>query len=86
MRPRSSGTFVWAGDVYESDKIPVLIRHVLEADITENTGIVDEDIDATESLDGSIDDLLAELDRVVVGYGLSAGSLDLVNNDICGLY
>jgi hypothetical protein len=37
------------------DQIPVLIRHVLKADITKNASIVDEDIDAAERVDSSLD-------------------------------
>ncbi len=67
------------------DEIPVGILHVLEADIPEDAGIIDQHIDATEVLDGRVDNLVAEFDRVVVGYGLAASSTDLVDDDISGL-
>jgi hypothetical protein len=67
------------------DQVPVLILDVLEADISQDTGVVDEDIDSAEGIDGSLDDALAVLDRVVVGDGLSAGGLDLVDDDIGSL-
>lgn len=67
------------------DQVPVLILDVLEADISQDTGIVDEDIDSAESTDGSLDDALAVLDRVVVGDGLSARGLDLVDDDVGSL-
>jgi len=67
------------------DEVPVLILDVLEADIAEDTGVVDQHVDAAESLDGGLDDALAVLDGIVVGNGLAAGSLDLVDNNIGSL-
>jgi hypothetical protein len=67
------------------DEIPVLVLHVLEADVAQDACIVDEDIDATEVLDRGVDDLLAEFDGIVVGNGLAASLLDLVDDDVCGL-
>lgn len=71
--------------MHSHDQIPVLVRHVLEADIPKDAGIVDEDIYPAEVLDGSIDDSLAILHAVVVGYCFSAGLLDLVDDLVCGL-
>lgn len=67
------------------DKIPILLLHVPEANIPKDTSIVDEDIDTSEVLDGGINDLLAILDAVVVGYGLAAGGFDLVDYNIGSL-
>jgi len=67
------------------NQIPVLVLHVLEADITEDTSVVDQDIDAAECLDGGLDDLVAIGDTVVVGNGLAACGFDLVDNNISGL-
>jgi hypothetical protein len=67
------------------DQIPVRILHVLETDIPKNAGIVDQDVDAAKVLNGSLDNLLALCDAVVVGYCLSAGSFDLIDDDIGGL-
>ena len=52
-------------------------------DITEDPGVVDEDIDASPRLDRSLDDLIAVLDRIVVRDGLAAGLPDLVDDHIC---
>jgi hypothetical protein len=73
---------VCALDVDIDDEVPVLVGQVLEGDITQDTGVVDEDINAAEGLDGGLDDLLALGDRVVVGNGLAASGLDLVDNNI----
>jgi len=85
VRPGSAGGLVAALDVDLEDEVPVGILHVLEADIAEDTGVVDDDINAAELLDGSLDDLVAVLDAVVVGNGLAAGLLDLLNNNIGSL-
>ena len=68
------------------DEIPVGILHVLEADIPENTSVVEQNIDAAEVLDGRLNDGLTVLDAVVVGNRLAAGGADLLNDDICGLF
>ena len=71
--------------MHSVDEFPILLLHVLEAAIPKDTGIVDEDIDTAKIADGSLDDLLAVLDAVVVGDGLTAGGLDLVDYDIGSL-
>ena len=67
------------------DQVPIRVLHVLEADISQDTGIVDENIDATECLDSGLDDPIAVLDGIVVGDGLAASGLDLVDNYISSL-
>ena len=85
MWPRSSCALVCSLDVYLHHQVPVLIFHVLEADIAQNAGIVDEDINSAKGLDRSLDDLVAVLNRVVVRDGLAASRCDLLNNLVCGL-
>lgn len=67
------------------NQIPVLVAHVLKGDISQDTGIVEEDIDAAVVLDGGLDDAIAVLDAVIVGYCFAACGFDLVDDDICGL-
>lgn len=67
------------------DQVPVLILHVLETNIPEDTSIVDEHINPAISLDGRLDNLVTILDRVVIRNGLSASCLDLFDYNICGL-
>lgn len=67
------------------DQVPVLILHVLEADISQDTGIVQQDIDSAKVLDGSLDDLVAIGDTVVVCDGFTARGLDFLNDNICSL-
>lgn len=86
MGPGGSGTLVGAFDVYSDDEVPVLVLHVLEGDISKDTSIVYQDVNAAEVLDGGLDNLLAVLNAIVVGNSLASGSFDLVYNDICGLW
>jgi hypothetical protein len=67
------------------DEVPVGLLHVLEADIAQNAGIVDEDVDAAKGVNGRLDDVFAILDRVVVGDRLAACRADLLDDFICGL-
>jgi hypothetical protein len=67
------------------DQIPVCLLHVLEADIAQDTSVVDEDINATESVDSSLDNGFSVLDRIVVGDRLTASRADGVNDLVCGL-
>lgn len=85
MRPGGTSALVGAGDVNLHNQVPVLVLEVLEGNVAENTGIVDEDVDAAKVADGGLDDALAVLDAVVVGNGLAACLFDLVDDDISGL-
>jgi hypothetical protein len=67
------------------DKVPVGLLHVLERDIAQDTGVVDEHVDAPKVINRRLDDGFAILDRIVVGDGLAAGGADLVDDLVCGL-
>ena len=67
------------------DQVPILVFHVLEADIPKDTGVVDQDINPAKVLNGGLDDLVSILDRVVVCCGFSTSSLDLIDDYIGGL-
>lgn len=85
MWPRSSCALVCTLDVNLHHQVPVLIFHVLEADVAQDAGVVDEDIDSAKGLDGSLDNLVAILDRIIVGDGLAASRCDLLDNLVGGL-
>jgi hypothetical protein len=72
--------------VHVVDEIPVRLLHVLEADVAQDAGIVDEDVDAPKRVNGRLDDGLALLDRVVVGDGLASSGADLVDDLVGGLH
>lgn len=67
------------------DKIPVRVLHVLEADIAQDTGVIEKHIDATKVLDGGLDDSLTILHTVVVGDRLAASGANLLDDNVCGL-
>jgi hypothetical protein len=67
------------------NEVPVLILHVLEADVPQDASIVDQNINSSEVLDSSLNDLLAIRYAVVVGYGFTACSLDFVDDNIGSL-
>lgn len=72
-------------DVDPVDEIPVGLLHVLEADISQNAGIVDENVDAAKVVNGRLDNGLSVLDRVVVGDCFAACLADLVDDLVGGL-
>lgn len=67
------------------DQIPVCIFHVLEADVSQNAGVVDEHVYPAKGLDSSLNDLVTILYRVVIGHGVSAGLFDLVDDYVSSL-
>jgi hypothetical protein len=67
------------------DKIPVLVGHSGERLVTQNTCIVDKDIDATKGFEGGFDNLVTILNRVVVGNSLSSSLSDFFYNNVSSL-
>lgn len=86
MGPRGSRTLVRSFDVNCNNKIPICVFHVLEGDVAQDTGIVEEDIDSAEGLNGGLDDSVTIFDAVVVGYCFAACGLNLIDDDICSLF
>ena len=72
--------------MHRHDEVPVLVGHVLEADVAQDAGVVDEHVDTAVRLDGSLDDLVAILDAVVVGSRLAARGLDLLDDKVGSLW
>lgn len=72
-------------DMYRKDEIPVLILHVLKANIAENAGIVYENIYSAEILYRCVNYRLTVLDTVVIGDCFSAELLDFFNDSVGGL-
>jgi hypothetical protein len=68
------------------DQIPVRLLHILEADVSQDTSVVDEDIDAAECVDSCLDDGVSILDWIVVGDRLAASGADLLDDLVCGLW
>ena len=64
------------------DQIPVLIRHVLEADIAQDASIVQEYVYPTKGLDGSVDNSVAIFNAIIIRDSFAPSSSDLVDNHI----
>jgi hypothetical protein len=61
------------------------LLHVLEANIAENTSVVNENVDAAKGIDGRLDNGLSVLDGVVVSNRFAARAADLLDDLVCGL-
>jgi len=85
VRPCRVCALVCSLDVNIVDEVPVRLLHVLEADISQDAGIVDENINATKGINGRFDDSFSILDRIVVADGLAACGADLFDDLVCCL-
>jgi hypothetical protein len=50
------------------DEIPIELSHLLEGDISQNTSVVNDNINSAEGIDSGFDDFLSKFNRIVVGY------------------
>lgn len=82
--PSSLGGLVGATKVDVHDGVPQAVVHVGEGLVTEDTGIVDKDIDAAEGVDGALDDGVTVLGGSLDTGSLAASLLDLVD-DVVGV-
>jgi hypothetical protein len=67
-------------------RVPLRLAHVGEHAVTEDAGVVDQDVEPAEGLDGGRDEPLGAVpvaDVIGVGDGLAAHGLDLVH-DVLG--
>ncbi len=65
------------------DLVPVLFFDVVESAVTQDAGVGDDDVHLAEGVDCGLDDVLAAgvgVHAVVVGDGLAAGGLDLLDD------
>jgi hypothetical protein len=83
--PCSLDDLVCSSKVDTVDKIPVLVGHSGERLVTQNTCIVDKDIDTTKGFEGGFDNLVTILNRVVVGNSLSSSLSDFFYNNVSSL-
>lgn len=54
------------------DQIPIFIRSLGDRPITEDSSIVDDDVDPPEVVKGSLDEGLTVLDGVIIGNSFSS--------------
>ena len=64
------------------DQVPVRISHIPEADISQNPGVVNQNINPAEAFNSCLDDLLALVDVVIVGDSFSTTGFDLADDCI----
>ena len=67
------------------DEIPVIVTHVLESNISQNACVVEQNVYSAKCPDRCLDDPLAVLYTVIVGYSLAAAGFNFINNNICSL-
>ena len=75
--PGSSGAAVGSVHVDFHDEVPIKVFHFLEWDVSENTGIVDQNVDFSEIVNCSFDNFFSELDWIVISDCDSSFALDL---------
>ena len=67
------------------DQVPVELAHFLEANVTQDASVVDNDINSAKGIDSSLDNLVTELHGVFVCDSDATCGLDFVDNDISGM-
>ncbi len=80
--PSSLGDLVGTAQVNVEDGVPEAVVHVGKGLVAEDTGVVDNDVDAAESINSGLDNDLAVLGRSLDTDSLAAGLLDLLNNSV----
>jgi len=82
VRPGGLGAREGPLQMDQHDQVPVLVGHLRETDVSQDPGVVDQDVHPSEGIDGRLDNFVTELDRVVVGNGLTPASLDLIHHGV----
>ena len=59
MGPGCLGDFIGAIDMDLIDKLPVLVGHFGEAGVSQNTSVIDHNINATKVVDGRLHNAVA---------------------------
>ena len=80
--PGSLGNLIGTTQMNVQDGVPEVVIHVRECLVPEDTGIVNDDVETAERINGALDDLLSILGGSFHASGLSAQFLDLSNDGI----
>jgi len=83
--PGSLGDRVGTLEVNLVHQVPVGLFHLQKAHISQDAGVIDDNVDATKVINGRLDDGLTVLHRVVVGCCLATGLFDFLDHQISGL-
>ena len=87
VRPGGVGDVDRATQVRVENGIVVHGLRLLEGPVTDDAGVVDDDVDLPEGGERRLHDGLPArdaVDRVEVGHGFTAERLDLLDHDLCG--
>lgn len=76
--PGSLGDLVGAAQMHVEDGVPERVVHVGKSLVAEDTGVVDNDVNAAKVVNGSLDNRVTILGRGLDADSLAAGLLDLV--------
>lgn len=66
--------------------VPIGVLHILQSNVSQDTCVVNKHIDPAEVFDGSLDDLIALLNGIVICYGLATSVDDLFDDLVGCLY
>lgn len=80
IRPSSLGGLVCPPEVDSNDLIPHLVLHISKSFVSENSGVVDEDVDPTICIDSSFDNGVAVFGRCLVADCLASALLYFLDN------
>lgn len=80
--PSSLGHLVGSAQVNVDDGVPQVVVHVVESLVTQDTCVVHEDINASECLNGRLDNTLAVFARGLVAHSLSTELSDLIDSRV----
>ena len=72
-------------DMNFDNKIPVVVGHILEADISQDARIVQEYVDPAELIDCRVDDPISVLNAVIIGNSLAASGTNLIYDKVGSL-
>ena len=81
---RAAHTLTTQHHTYLVDEVPVLVGHLVEGDVTEDTRVVDHDVYAPPRVHRRLHDARTLHHRVVVRHRLPARRLDLVDHEVGG--
>lgn len=80
--PSSLGDLVCTAQVHVHDGVPQVVVHVGEGLVTEDTSVVDNDINTAKGVNGALDDGIAILGRSLDTDSLAAELLNLLNDGV----
>lgn len=80
--PSSFGYFVGSVEMNRHNLVPLFIGHCSERFVTQDTSIVDDDVNCAEGLHTGFDDSFAILNGMLIAHSLSTSLADLCNSGV----